>query len=144
MKLLQNICLALLCVILVSSCEQDSESIIDDTANLTLQDALTQIIEQTESSENPIDFGIKMFQDGSVALGKNKPVDTSFESDSVRGFKIETNLSFSDLIQQSDLEICCTINGETDCTSCPNNDACLLYTSPSPRDQRGSRMPSSA
>ena len=25
-----------------------------------------------------------------------------------------------------------------------NNTACLLYTSPSPRDQRGSRMPSSA
>ena len=25
-----------------------------------------------------------------------------------------------------------------------NNAACLLYTSPSPRDQRGSRMPSSA
>ena len=26
----------------------------------------------------------------------------------------------------------------------PKKDACLLYTSPSPRDQRGSRMPSSA
>ena len=25
-----------------------------------------------------------------------------------------------------------------------NSDGCLLYTSPSPRDQRGSRMPSSA
>ena len=25
-----------------------------------------------------------------------------------------------------------------------NNNGCLLYTSPSPRDQRGSRMPSSA
>ena len=25
-----------------------------------------------------------------------------------------------------------------------NNEDCLLYTSPSPRDQRGSRMPSSA
>ena len=25
-----------------------------------------------------------------------------------------------------------------------NHDNCLLYTSPSPRDQRGSRMPSSA
>ena len=25
-----------------------------------------------------------------------------------------------------------------------NHDICLLYTSPSPRDQRGSRMPSSA
>ena len=28
--------------------------------------------------------------------------------------------------------------------SIPNLDSCLLYTSPSPRDQRGSRMPSSA
>ena len=27
---------------------------------------------------------------------------------------------------------------------CPHLGACLLYTSPSPRDQRGSRMPSSA
>ena len=26
----------------------------------------------------------------------------------------------------------------------PNGSGCLLYTSPSPRDQRGSRMPSSA
>ena len=26
----------------------------------------------------------------------------------------------------------------------PHASACLLYTSPSPRDQRGSRMPSSA
>ena len=26
----------------------------------------------------------------------------------------------------------------------PHNTPCLLYTSPSPRDQRGSRMPSSA
>ena len=29
-------------------------------------------------------------------------------------------------------------------TSSPINNSCLLYTSPSPRDQRGSRMPSSA
>ena len=28
--------------------------------------------------------------------------------------------------------------------SCPLYANCLLYTSPSPRDQRGSRMPSSA
>ena len=27
---------------------------------------------------------------------------------------------------------------------CPRDSTCLLYTSPSPRDQRGSRMPSSA
>ena len=29
-------------------------------------------------------------------------------------------------------------------TDIANNQLCLLYTSPSPRDQRGSRMPSSA
>ena len=29
-------------------------------------------------------------------------------------------------------------------TRLKENDDCLLYTSPSPRDQRGSRMPSSA
>ena len=33
-------------------------------------------------------------------------------------------------------------NEENDLTNPPNT--CLLYTSPSPRDQRGSRMPSSA
>ena len=32
----------------------------------------------------------------------------------------------------------CDIPGDAQCT------LCLLYTSPSPRDQRGSRMPSSA
>ena len=41
-------------------------------------------------------------------------------------------------------------NGLVGCTppcddpSCPPMSGCLLYTSPSPRDQRGSRMPSSA
>ena len=32
------------------------------------------------------------------------------------------------------------------CAGCDRDDydGCLLYTSPSPRDQRGSRMPSSA
>ena len=32
----------------------------------------------------------------------------------------------------------------TDETVLKKNSICLLYTSPSPRDQRGSRMPSSA
>ena len=34
--------------------------------------------------------------------------------------------------------------GELDVALIPVIEACLLYTSPSPRDQRGSRMPSSA
>ena len=32
----------------------------------------------------------------------------------------------------------------SDCEVAKRNKHCLLYTSPSPRDQRGSRMPSSA
>ena len=35
-------------------------------------------------------------------------------------------------------------NGERFSTYLMAAEACLLYTSPSPRDQRGSRMPSSA
>ena len=35
-------------------------------------------------------------------------------------------------------------NGEERCIACKLCEACLLYTSPSPRDKRQSRMPSSA
>ena len=38
--------------------------------------------------------------------------------------------------------VCSPINEQTFLDELPGN--CLLYTSPSPRDQRGSRMPSSA
>ena len=37
-----------------------------------------------------------------------------------------------------------TIGGGVECMSRVPMGSCLLYTSPSPRDQRGSRMPSSA
>ena len=41
--------------------------------------------------------------------------------------------------------VCSGTCGDDDCiTSCCPEGTCLLYTSPSPRDQRGSRMPSSA
>ena len=35
-------------------------------------------------------------------------------------------------------------NGTGQAIDTGSSDSCLLYTSPSPRDQRGSRMPSSA
>ena len=38
----------------------------------------------------------------------------------------------------------CTIVCDDDAIELYHVDVCLLYTSPSPRDQRGSRMPSSA
>ena len=37
-----------------------------------------------------------------------------------------------------------SVKRETFRTDAQGNNTCLLYTSPSPRDQRGSRMPSSA
>ena len=40
------------------------------------------------------------------------------------------------------MDVCSTFSAEITGTTSP--DCCLLYTSPSPRDQRGSRMPSSA
>ena len=36
------------------------------------------------------------------------------------------------------------LNASGDRQGCSWREGCLLYTSPSPRDQRGSRMPSSA
>ena len=41
-------------------------------------------------------------------------------------------------------EIPCDLEPKTLNASCGQIKTCLLYTSPSPRDQRGSRMPSSA
>ena len=38
----------------------------------------------------------------------------------------------------------CELVGDPDACEIELVDVCLLYTSPSPRDQRGSRMPSSA
>ena len=54
--------------------------------------------------------------------------------------------------QESSICTLSVVPGEASSTSDPSivavqassNETCLLYTSPSPRDQRGSRMPSSA
>ena len=48
-----------------------------------------------------------------------------------------------EMIELSNGCICCSINGEL-VEAIEKLINCLLYTSPSPRDQRGSRMPSSA
>ena len=52
----------------------------------------------------------------------------------VDGFKVEGNGNTPGIL----------INGGSDVQVTHNIVTCLLYTSPSPRDQRGSRMPSSA
>ena len=69
----------------------------------------------------------------------------------VEGEQYFMQISGSDISDQEDFTL--SLESTRDCNTCvtgstfnanpgPNN--CLLYTSPSPRDQRGSRMPSSA
>ena len=78
-------------------------------------------------------------------------LSTSVHSDNIKNFKIE-NISIGDsaldYFNQSQIE-----NSELDwhnysykeySTSLLSGKGCLLYTSPSPRDKRQSRMPSSA
>ena len=72
--------------------------------------------------------------------------DNGVPTDSVRAI-IDGNYNTAD----GDITACSlTINAGTTLTVAAGefvsvlNDICLLYTSPSPRDQRGSRMPSSA
>ena len=71
-----------------------------------------------------------------VAAALPKPRETA-KSRLIRDFlfttKTDKSFNLHDLISQGRLEI---IDDQL--------DLCLLYTSPSPRDQRGSRMPSSA
>ena len=55
------------------------------------------------------------------------------EIKTLRSNKISLESDISSHMDNNQLE-------EIDCA----DDTCLLYTSPSPRDQRGSRMPSSA
>ena len=48
-------------------------------------------------------------------------------------------------LEKRDYDVIQVSNGHDALEECEAaNDICLLYTSPSPRDQRGSRMPSSA
>ena len=76
-----------------------------------------------------------------VAVGRTKPVETEVNIKALgqKFTAIEADLSsidrVNDIVRQAEAEV-----GVVDILV--NN--CLLYTSPSPRDQRGSRMPSSA
>ena len=71
----------------------------------------------------------------------NHNLDTSpeFYGDIISTRTYQDRLETLDNVRQSGMKVCCGgIVGMGEDTNC------LLYTSPSPRDQRGSRMPSSA
>ena len=72
---------------------------------------------------------------GSEFLAGDERVDGANQASQTLGQRIEDALAEAD-VEMSQVEfIAC---------GCGPGTFCLLYTSPSPRDQRGSRMPSSA
>ena len=83
-------------------------------------DSGTLTVVATEENDSIV---ISLFSNGTVQLGSEL---TSFDGTSIQQIDV-SGLGGADQIDLSDVR--------TDC---------LLYTSPSPRDQRGSRMPSSA
>ena len=76
-----------------------------------------------------------LFSDGSASSPFDEIERASRGGVVVNTFAVGTGASLSGLQ---------TIADDTGGVLTPVLDACLLYTSPSPRDQRGSRMPSSA
>ena len=66
---------------------------------------------------------------------------TSFAADAPKGSK-GAAIGANDTVHCYNVHDC---KGNSDCSTAEHScKGCLLYTSPSPRDQRGSRMPSSA
>ena len=56
----------------------------------------------------------------------------------------ELNKDYQTIFKDLNAEQLKEVNSLVDSVVSIKNQICLLYTSPSPRDQRGSRMPSSA
>ena len=73
------------------------------------------------------------------------------EGDKVKHSGAEVNASsvavgadFESKVKAEDEQISHLVSGDLENETVVEDDVCLLYTSPSPRDQRGPRMPSSA
>ena len=117
---------ALLLSTFVISCTTDSQIVEEDSANLTLDIALNQIIEQSTNSDTPIQFEIAMLPSGEVQLGDAIDVSENFEENFMRGFN--TEVSFSKIVPQQRITmICCTIDGEDQgCAECNDDDGLCI------------------
>ena len=95
-----------------------------------LQEALEKIAEVKATRP---DLELEWHFIGPIQSNKTRPIAEHFDwVHSVDRLKIAQRLSEQRPATLPPLNVCLQVN------------ICLLYTSPSPRDQRGSRMPSSA
>ena len=94
---------------------------------------------EAESAKNPVFVVTPEEAKKNEEEGSDEVKTWIFKARNVRDFAFASSRKFIwDAIGHS-------VNGnKTMAMSYYPNEACLLYTSPSPRDQRGSRMPSSA
>ena len=99
--------------------EEDVQEPADDTAPATPSAPATPIVTETALEE-------KIAEQVALQVEEVSPIKASYTS---KGFRFETR----DGNWQTNLQ-----------WRAQMRYTCLLYTSPSPRDQRGSRMPSSA
>ena len=139
---------------------------IDEQVFLTLPDPVLQLnMEkedlQNEERNNPDDYNIRVFtQDNNNTSEKNSfpvtiitknqslhvsEINNTEESENVSNTKSSSIVTVTSKPKEpATLKTPFTRQIDKDGIQFPCPKICLLYTSPSPRDQRGSRMPSSA
>ena len=87
-----------------------------------------------------LDYSVTVLKNlSSTSNTMDTPMSEKYFNSLIARFVDESFLSFTGFTGNKQNE-----NDENDNLQKRNPKGCLLYTSPSPRDQRGSRMPSSA
>ena len=134
------------------SISKDDVMTLRDKTGAGLIDCKRALIE----SNGNMDEAVSILRKKGVATAAKKSgrsasegiIAQSISSDRSRGILVEVNCE-TDFVAKNDDFVVFARSVAGDLLENPNADleekrTCLLYTSPSPRDQRGSRMPSSA
>ena len=121
-------------------------------ANVTFDGTIVQNSARGPAYDGRIKPDISAMGNGQVSTDENNGyfsfAGTSASSPSIAGLAAQLYQAYTDLnngeLPQSALIKAAMLNTANDAGNVGPDYTCLLYTSPSPRDQRGSRMPSSA
>ena len=131
----------------LDKCEHADNAKFVEPVDVQNDDHIAAFMEKAKSEFGTIDFLLH-----SVAFADRDDLQRDTVETSRNGFKMAMDISVFSLIAMCNAArpifaenasvACMSYFGGEKCV--PGYNVCLLYTSPSPRDQRGSRMPSSA